>query len=377
MEADLQRVARRYAVFLAFFCITVLALWLFGADMFSLLLQRSRAYTPPQFLTWLSLTSSVCVVVAFCVMPFSLFRIVRQRSDVPFGGIVLCIACFLFLCGLSAFFGLLNIWFHGPVVIWSLVLTHVGTALLAVATLLILHALVPRILEIPSREQWLAVHQNLLRAEASAEERNRLLANVSHELRTPLAPLLACLTELEHRVAPFTDPEIDDCIQVLRKNIFREARLVTDLIDRLEIPGPERANPPGSDGELRPRRLLLVEDHVDTLRTFAKTLRRQGFEVQEASTFSEAIAAAQPGDFLVSDIALPDGDGCDLMRRVSSMGVPGIAISGFGTVKDREDYKRAGFAESFVKPVDIGQVISAIGRVMTNGNGTGNIADIA
>jgi CheY-like chemotaxis protein len=366
IDAGLQRAARRYAGFLALFCIAVLALWLFGSSFFSILLERSRAYTPPQFLTWLSLISSLCAAVAFCIMPFSLFRIVRQRSDVPFGWIVLCIGGFLFLCGITALFGLLNIWFHGPVVIWSLVLTRVGCALLAMATLFALRALVPRILEIPTRAELLALHKELLRAETCAEEKEKLLDRVSHELRTPLAPLLATLTELDHRLASVPDPEIHDCIEVLRNNILKEARLVNDLIDRFEIPGPEPAIHPQSNGDLRPRRLLLVEDHLDTLRAFARILRREGFEVQEARNLSEAMATARAGDLLLSDIALPDGDGCDLMRHVSSLGIPGIAISGFGTAKDREEYKRAGFAESFVKPVDVKQIISAIGRVMAN-----------
>jgi hypothetical protein len=50
---------------------------------------------------------------------------------------------------------------------------------------------------------------------------------------------LASLTELDHRVVPFADPEVHDCIQILRQNILKEARLVNDLIDRFEIPGPE------------------------------------------------------------------------------------------------------------------------------------------
>jgi CheY-like chemotaxis protein len=270
----------------------------------------------------------------------------------------------------TAFLGLLIIWFHGPFVIWGLVLTRVGCALLAVATLLILRALVPRILKIPSRVQWLALNKGLMRAEARAEAREKLLATVSHELRTPLAPLLASLTELEHRVRPYADPEIEDCIELMRKNILKEALLVNDLIYRLDTPGSEPAILPEPDGDVRPRRLLLVEDHVDTLRTFAKVLRREGYEVQEATTVSEAIAAARTGDFLVSDIALPDGDGCGLMRHLSALGIPGIAISGFGTARDREQYKRAGFAESLIKPVDVRQVISAISRVMSGDNGT-------
>src|ERR1051325_956637 len=124
MYVTLQRVTGRYAGFLLLFFLSVLALWIFGSDLFALLVQRSRAYTPPQFLTWLSLASSLSAAAAFCIMPFSLFRIVRERADVPCGGVGLCIAGFLFLCGVTAFCGLLNIWFHGPFVVWSLVLTR-------------------------------------------------------------------------------------------------------------------------------------------------------------------------------------------------------------------------------------------------------------
>jgi len=363
MKVVLKRVAFIYAGFFVIFCLAVFLFWSLGGNVFSILLRRARAYTPPQFLTWLGLVSSLSAAVAFCVMPFSLFRIVRQRSDVPFGWVVLCIAGFLFLCGISAFLGLLTVWFYSAVIIWSLVLTWLGTALLSVATLLILRALLPKILQIPTRAQWLAVNNDLLHAEAHAEAKNKLLAAVSHELRTPLAPLLATLTELDQHVAPYNDPAIHDCIEVLRKNIHREARLVSDLLDRLELPAPEPAPPAVSKKYSRPQRLLLVEDHADTLRIFARILRHKGFEVQEASTISEAMSSWRPGDFLLSDIALPDGDGRDLMRQLGARGIPGIAISGYGTAKDREEYKQAGFAESLVKPVDVGQLISAIGRV--------------
>jgi CheY-like chemotaxis protein len=363
MKVIPQRVVYLFAGFVVLFCLVVFGFWYFGADLFSVLLQRSRAYTPPQFLTWLSLFSGLAIAVAFCVMPFSLFRIVRRRSDVPFGWVVLCIAGFLFLLGISAFIGLLTVWFQSPVVIWSLVLTRVGTALLSIATLFTLRALVPRILELPTQEQWLALNNELLRAEAQTEAKNKLLAVASHELRTPLAPLLATLTELEQHLAPHYLPAAQDCIKVLRKNILREARLVDDLLDRLEVPAPEPESQPEQKKYPAPRRLLLVEDHLDTLRTFARILRQKGFDVHEATTVSEAIRSSRSGDLLLSDIALPDGDGRDLMRQLRERNIPGIAISGFGSAQDREEYRRAGFAESLVKPVDIDQLIGAIRRV--------------
>jgi CheY-like chemotaxis protein len=241
--------------------------------------------------------------------------------------------------------------------------------------LLALRSLVPRILEIPTRAQWLALNNDLLRAEAHSEARDRVLASVSHELRTPLAPLLATLTELEQQIVPHNVPAAHDCIQVLRKNIVREARLISDLLDRLELPGPapEPEPVPVTKKYPCPRRLLLVEDHLDTLRTFARMLRKRGFDVQEASTMSEAITSSQSGDLLLSDIALPDGDGRELMRQLRARGIPGIAISGFGSAKDRADYKRAGFADSLVKPVDIEELISAIGRLTEGPSRTGTI----
>lgn len=357
------RILFLFAGFFTLFCLVVVGFWFFGGNIFAILLQRSRAYTPPQFLTWLSLASTLSIATVSCMMPFSLFRIVRRRSDVPFGWIVLCLAGFLFLCGLTSFFGLLTIWFQGPLVIWSLITTRVATALLAVGTLLILRALVPRILEIPTRAEWLGVNNELLRAEANAEARQKLLTEVSHELRTPLAPLLAALSELEQGVTGPDVAAVQNCIEVLRTNIRREARLVNDLLDKLEIPAPESNNSPQLRKFRKPVRLLLVEDHEDTLRTFARLLRARGFHVEEAATMSEAITSCRPGDLLVSDISLPDGDGRDLMRQLSARGIPGIAISGFGSSRDIHEYKQAGFAESLIKPVDIDQVISAINRV--------------
>ena len=358
-----RRVVYGFAGFLVLFGLVVFSFWFFGPQLFAILLQKSRAYTPPQFLTWLSLAAGLSMAVVFCVMPLSLFRIVRHRADVPFGWVVLCIAGFLFLLGLSGFLGLLTIWFQGPVMLWSLVLTRVAAALLAVGTLFSLRALVPRILEIPTHAEWLALNNELLRAEAQAEAKDKLLAVASHELRTPLAPLLATLTELEQCLASHHVPAAHDCIKVLRKNIQREARLVTGLLDRLEVPAPEPESQPEQKKYPTPRRLLLVEDHVDTLRTFARILRRKGFDVQEAATVSEAISSSRSGDLLLSDIALPDGDGRDLMRQLRKRDIPGIAISGFGSSKDREEYRQAGFAESLVKPVDVDDLIGAIRRV--------------
>ena len=59
-------------------------------------------------------------------------------------------------------------------------------------------------------------------------------------------------------------------------------------------------------------------------------------------------------DLLISDIALPDGTGMDLMVQMRAIAnVPGIAISGFGNNGDIERSLQAGFSEHLIKPIKL------------------------
>ena len=75
--------------------------------------------------------------------------------------------------------------------------------------------------------------------------------------------------------------------------------------------------------------------------------------------------ARNPFDLLISDIALPDGIGTELMVYLRAIShIPGIAISGFGMNGDIEKSLEAGFAEHLVKPVKMESFEAAINRVM-------------
>jgi two-component system, chemotaxis family, CheB/CheR fusion protein len=79
-------------------------------------------------------------------------------------------------------------------------------------------------------------------------------------------------------------------------------------------------------------RILLVEDHEDSNRSLTNLLRRRGFLVQSALNFQSALnlSAKEEFDLLISDLALPDGSGIDLMQTLQSTGpVLGIALTGF------------------------------------------------
>ena len=119
--------------------------------------------------------------------------------------------------------------------------------------------------------------------------------------------------------------------------------------------------------ESRPLRILLVDDHLDTCTALERLLVRRGHLVAAAHNVRSAMetAARNSFDLLISDIALPDGTGTELMTYLRAISrIPGIAISGFGMNGDIEKSIEAGFAEHLVKPVKMESLEAAIDRVM-------------
>ncbi len=70
-------------------------------------------------------------------------------------------------------------------------------------------------------------------------------------------------------------------------------------------------------------------------------------------------------DLLISDVALPDGTGIELMMQLRAISnIPGIAISGFGNNGDIERSLQAGFSEHLIKPVKLDTLEAAIEQAL-------------
>ena len=127
---------------------------------------------------------------------------------------------------------------------------------------------------------------------------------------------------------------------------------------------PTRASRERSQQALK---ILLVDDHEDTCFALEKLLARRGRLVAVTHNVRSAMEAAVRNkfDLLISDIALPDGTGMDLMMQLRAISnVPGIAISGFGNNGDIERSLRAGFSEHLIKPVKLDNLEAAIERTL-------------
>lgn len=106
-------------------------------------------------------------------------------------------------------------------------------------------------------------------------------------------------------------------------------------------------------------RLLVVEDHPNTLQTLARLLKLDGHQVVTASTVALALAEAAAGtfDLVISDIGLPDGTGIELMEKLSAQyGLRGIALSGYGMEEDLARSRAAGFVAHLIKPVAMAEL---------------------
>ena len=125
-----------------------------------------------------------------------------------------------------------------------------------------------------------------------------------------------------------------------------------------ETAAPDKPRP------IRPVRVLLVEDQVDTARIMRRLLMADGHEVQWAGNVAAGLelAAAHEFDLLLCDLGLPDGNGIDLMctLRRSGSTMPGIVLSGYGQDQDIARSREAGFIAHLVKPLELPQLRKAI-----------------
>lgn len=108
--------------------------------------------------------------------------------------------------------------------------------------------------------------EELARATADAQRANRekdsFLAMLSHELRTPLTPVLASVSAIEHDHS--LPPELHETLQMIRRNIELESRLIDDLLDLTRISrGKLRLEPSFVDAhELLQRAISVVMPEI-------------------------------------------------------------------------------------------------------------------
>lgn len=108
----------------------------------------------------------------------------------------------------------------------------------------------------------------------------------------------------------------------------------------------------------RQHKILIVDDNHDVMTMYEMLLRKEGYLTKTASNGRRAIEIFKEfkPDFALFDIGMPDMDGFELCRTLSSTpeatNTVFISQSGWGNKEKIEEARKAGFAEHLIKPLD-------------------------
>lgn len=128
--------------------------------------------------------------------------------------------------------------------------------------------------------------------------------------------------------------------------------------------------------ESQPRRVLLVDDHIDALEIQRMVLEDAGHEVHTATDGVTALSLAREvvPSIVFCDIGLPEGlSGYDVARGLREMDglddVTAVAVTGYGRAADRARALNAGFDEHLTKPVSKDDLLACVARAGVGDDG--------
>jgi CheY-like chemotaxis protein len=155
---------------------------------------------------------------------------------------------------------------------------------------------------------------------------------------------------------------------VPRPAFLRAVEFVVRNLEAIDNVGRAR----GSGSALR-RRVLVVDDNIDSAVTLAAVIRYMGHEVQVAHEGHEAVRAARRSrpDFVFLDIGLPGLDGLQVaasLRQDSTFdGVRIVAITGHAREEQRQQARESGIDYYLLKPADLAFIESLLGSAAKAG----------
>jgi PAS domain S-box-containing protein len=129
---------------------------------------------------------------------------------------------------------------------------------------------------------------------------------------------------------------------------------------------------PASQRQLEGARVLVVDDDADARYFVTTTLRSHGAEVVGAESAHEAFYLFQRTrpDVLVSDISMPNEDGCSLVRNVRRLApgaggtTPAVALTALDRPDDRARALLAGFTMYLIKPTTEAEFVTVLSKLV-------------
>jgi YesN/AraC family two-component response regulator len=127
-----------------------------------------------------------------------------------------------------------------------------------------------------------------------------------------------------------------------------------------------------------PQQILLVDDER-RLREVVALFLSDDYDVKQAATGAEAIAILHrdPVVAVVLDYRLPDRSGLEVLTEIRSTrpGVPVVMMTGYGSEALCASALRLGVRDYFPKPVNVGDLLDAVRRLVSEASSSGDTAD--
>ena len=122
------------------------------------------------------------------------------------------------------------------------------------------------------------------------------------------------------------------------------------------------------------RTILVVEDYEDVRGMLKILLESEHFRVLEAANGVEALSAVKNGrpDVILMDLALPEFDGFETIRRVRKIdgfqNTPIVVLTAYSGQSIYETARRAGTNYFMAKPIDFDELANLLKQILVDEN---------
>jgi len=111
-------------------------------------------------------------------------------------------------------------------------------------------------------------------------------------------------------------------------------------------------------------RILIIEDEVVIRRALAKLLKREGYDISEASsvTQSEELFSLDAFGLIIADLRLPGGLGTEVIKKCA--GTPVLIMTSYASINSAVESMKAGAADYIAKPFNHDEMLIVVDRLI-------------
>jgi two-component system OmpR family response regulator len=123
------------------------------------------------------------------------------------------------------------------------------------------------------------------------------------------------------------------------------------------------------------RKILLVEDDLETASYLSRGLAEEGHSVEHVAEGRDGLFRATDGSFdlIILDRMVPGLDGLSLLKamRAAQVETPVLILSALASVTDRIEGLESGSDDYLVKPFSFGELLARVNALLRRGEGRG------